>query len=101
MSLRGVIKKGLYRQYMAWVFIKDWFSSFVLIFPTVLLGTVFVFGCLGFIEMGGNNWEYFVSNFWWYFRLCIVIGVVCGFLLSFYFFPDSYDQELRDLGIRK
>lgn len=101
MSLHGVILEGSYRSYKSYVFVKDWFLTAAVVTLFMIIGISVVFGGISFTNWGGVQWDYFWLNKYWYARLSLTVGVIGGFLFSFFMFPDSYENELRNLGIKK
>ena len=97
MSLEGLIRSGVYKQYKAWVFFKDWVLAFVIVFTFLYGMTAFVFICGSFADGNWIDWDYFIERKWWYLRLDILLSFIGTFLFTIYIFPGSYAGTVKDI----
>lgn len=97
MGIEGLIRSKIYKEYKAWVFVKDWILAFILMFMFTFVMTIIVFLGSSFVDGTWVDWFYFKENGWWYFRLYTLISFTISFFLEIYLFPDSYKCTLKDL----
>ena len=101
MSIEGLISSNIYRQYKAYVFVKDWALAFVVVVTFLYGMTAFVFLCGSFADGNWVDWDYFMERKWWYLRFDILISFIGSFLFTVYIFPGSYKNTMDKIKEEK
>tara|TARA_R100000789_G_C2898590_1_gene119668 strand:+ start:97 stop:402 length:306 start_codon:yes stop_codon:yes gene_type:complete len=97
MSIEGLIRNNIYKQYKGWIFLKDWVIAFIVMATFIFGITVVIFLFSSFVDWTWDDWNYFKTNGWWHLRLSIITSSLISFFLAIYLFPDSYDDTINTL----